>query len=106
MTESLKTGTYRVDVTQDDIDQGVRNNSETCAIGRALARATGCRMDIDDAEYIYPTRLKGFKVNAEKAARLRINNFIQNFDAGNPVEPFSFGLEVDIDSDYYDEDYE
>ena len=106
MTEQIKTGTYRIEVTEEDIKCGEKNNSETCAIALAARRALGKVVSVDDADYIYFDGIRGYDLTPERPARNRINSFIQAFDAGIPVEPFSFNLEVDIDSDYENDDYE
>ena len=74
-----------IEVTQEDIDRGVRKESCQCPIALALQRCTGylwaagpleaCRIGVADSDVEFPRDAK---------------RFIRNFDDGLPVQPFSF----------------
>jgi hypothetical protein len=75
----------RIEVTAEDIAEGVPQYGSTCAVGRALRRATGV----------------GWYVDGEDAFRLLDESefiplppeaigFVGRFDAGLPVEPLAF----------------
>lgn len=75
----------KVDVTADDISRGERNNTFNCPIAMALKRL-GVEHPIVNRGYwfdswavLYPSRLP-----------VEARRFIEAFDQGRPVEPFSF----------------
>jgi hypothetical protein len=84
-----------VNVTLEDIHLGIREDSCLCPIARALERTFQdmggepevdeglCTVKFDDGHVAY--------------GNPQIEDFISKFDAGEPVEPFSFTFE----SDYY-----
>lgn len=80
----------KIEVTQVDIDSGVRRNSVYCAvataIGRTIPTATyitvtqqSIRLTLDDARHVYLTPP-------------RVGEYVIAFDAGDEIKPFSFGL--------------
>lgn len=70
---------YRVDVTQDDIAQGVRGDARKCPIAHAWNRATNGGLNL-----FLPTA----------SLPLVAQQFMSNFDAGWPVSPITFEMEV------------
>lgn len=84
----------RVDVTEQDIIQGIRNNTHFCPIARAVSRVT--RFSSSDL-YVQHTRVMFCFTDAiEQATELpmKAQDFIRLFDAYKPVSPFSFDLEI------------
>lgn len=83
-----------IDVTRDDIDQGVRTDCMQCPVARAIRRALGLDYDVsvgpsdmDLGQHTYLSVL----TPAHAAA------FMGHFDAGHPVAPFRFELNVPDD---------
>jgi hypothetical protein len=68
-----------VNVTQEDIDSGVKNESEKCPVGLAMARHHVLRemiTSIDDPD------------------RALLSRFMCAFDEGRAVQPFEFAVHV------------
>lgn len=86
-----------IQVTQDDIDKGVKNNTKFCPIARAMVRTLGLD-GVDDifvgytvAEVQYAT--DGPLEYLECPLPTEAKDFIEQFDTDHTVEPFEF--EVD-----------
>lgn len=78
-----------VEVTQEDINNGERQDSENCPIACALKRLVqnpevekSIEFDFEEQRFI------------SRGLTLEISNFIAHFDDGNDVKPFSFELEA------------
>ena len=84
-----------VEVTQEDIDHGVKGNCVKCPIAKAIGRAAGntdCGVGITRA-HLYSGHERGlisFKLPIEA------QNFIERFDDGFEVQPFSFDIMEEI----------
>lgn len=80
-----------IDVTQDDIQQGVRENPRQCPIAHASRRAglQEATVSLVAITYGRPAR----QVQSPKPAR----DFIQQFDDHGPdaVQPFAFQISID-----------
>ena len=76
-----------ISVTQEDIDKGVLSSIDDCAIAIALRRKVG---GYGIAKSYVFTAL-GSVVRLPNNAR----RFIAKFDAGLPVKPFNFRLNVE-----------
>ena len=80
----------RIEVMQEDIDKGERTACEFCPVARAVCRALGERLGY--------AKVDGFSIDLgvwpeeEYRTPAVVNAFIERFDAGEPVEPFSFLL--------------
>src|SRR5579859_6474944 len=80
-------------VTSDDIHKGIPGDAGACPIARAIRRS----IQPSPEEYLAVDGLaicigsQNYKVPEAAIA------FIESFDAGNPVEPFSFDLGERID---------
>lgn len=70
---------YRIDVTTDDIRRGVRGDERACPIAHAWNRATNGGLSL----YLPFDNLPAVA-----------QTFLRDFDAGRPVEPFTFEMEV------------
>lgn len=87
----------KINVTQDDIEQGKRNCGNHCAIARAVKREIEELVPYDVTPEIgglfgdfYVSHVGSFDVKlTRKAAK-----FIRDFDNGRPVKPFSFTLTI------------
>lgn len=79
-----------ITVTQHDIDHGRRGDCVWCPIALAASRAIGAEVYADGAEIFSINNRYQFQAETpEEACR-----FMEEFDAGEPVVPFSFELEV------------
>lgn len=76
----------KIQVTQQEIDNGTRQKASCCPVALAVSLATQ-----RDARVTADTIRFGWKVyiTPEPAA-----SFIEAFDAGEPVSPFEFELEL------------
>lgn len=76
----------KINVTQDDIDCGIIGNCELCPIALAIlpivsplpVEVDNCCIEIGGVQYNSPNS---------------VCQFIDDFDNGKPVKPFSFELE-------------
>ncbi len=82
------TGTLRVEVRQEDIARGVRDDACRCPIALAVSRLTTDVVYVEDQK-IEIVGLGRFYM-PEPAVR-----FVAHFDNGDAVEPFAFDLELD-----------
>lgn len=75
-----------VEVTAEDIAQGVAADCQRCPVALALKRATGedWRVGSYEAE----------KVAIRVPLPMRVRAWTLALDTGEPVEPFSFEIEV------------
>lgn len=80
---------YEIDVTTDDIANGVRAKSCECAIARALKRITQHSVEIEESDQITIGHHKFFAFGADAK---RVDEFIHLFDKGQPVQPFGFEI--------------
>jgi hypothetical protein len=83
-----------IEVTQADIDHGVRDSCESCPIALALNRACPGRgpatVDTDSFYFDWFSEVYMLTREAQK--------FIKKFDDGDPVGPISF--DVFVESNY------
>ncbi len=90
----------RIEVTQDDIDHGVRRECDRCPIARALKRATGEAWDVGESNDHQATTCRR---GGDRAKWLKLpdeaTNFMFAFDNGFPVWPFSFEFDPDQQPD-------
>lgn len=82
-----------ITITQEDIDNGIPNEADSCPVARAIRRATGQPVRVGDCtivinrEFIYqpPT----------------VRQFVYDFDDGAyTVNPFSFELDYELPGNY------
>lgn len=82
--KSAETPTLEIDVTQDDIDNGIPHSFSNCAIARAVRRRTGIK-DIGVSRVVF--------VNlTEWQLPVGAIDFIRRFDNNEPVVPQKFKL--------------
>ncbi len=73
----------RIEVTQEDIDKGVRGNSNQCAIARALKRkyaherisVSGIMVDIEDVCYSPGPEIREWIVTFDKVGKHMVKPF-------------------------------
>jgi len=79
--------TRKINVTQIDIKRGDIETAESCPVARAIARAFHKKVGyacVRSTAIELPSKCV--------AAPNSVENFVSNFDKGNPVNPFSFTL--------------
>ncbi len=83
---------YNIEVTQDDIDKGIRNSDTSCPIAKAVRRATGNKKP----NAISIVRHKIRVGDSEAPTTKTIKDFIEKFDSvgRKAVKPFSFVLRL------------
>jgi hypothetical protein len=108
----------KIDVTQEDIDNGQQFNCLECPVALALARACPLEKGVwrIGVHMLYASAVKDYAPGAYKSAvsdyergvyksqhrlvqaltnlPLIAQAFIRWFDCGSPVEPFQFELEI------------
>lgn len=76
-----------IEIRQADIDQTVREDYFNCAIARAVKRDTGAEdVEVDSWNIV----VDGMVLRTPPAAE----EFINAFESGEPVTPFSFDLPI------------
>lgn len=78
---------YTFDVTQEDIDKGMRENSHNCAVARAMARAIPNGVNFDVTMQTMRCTIDG-KRYAWLAA-FSVQEYIVAYDDGRKVSPFT-----------------
>lgn len=78
-----------IEVTQSDIYNGHRNECNKCPIALAMSRYFKCEVTVAYNYCQIPNKLGGSIriINSEVMQR-----FIDDFDSGRPVQPFSFEI--------------
>ena len=79
---------YKIQVTKEDIKNGIRNDTCSCPIALACKKALKTN-EIDVGE----TKL--YVQNCRYNIPKKVQNFISCFDTGKKVKPFSFYVKVD-----------
>lgn len=90
---------FRIDVTQDDIDQGLRFSPESCPIARALVRKFQA-----DRALVNGLSFSVMKRNEPTIHGLlkgRAGNFVDRFDSGDKVRPTHFLLYGETYDEWY-----
>lgn len=79
----------KVEVTKELIDNSCPRNSEYCPVNKGMAKAVPDRIWTTSASAVCDwVNHKTYDLPAEAV------EFIKNFDADQPVKPFSFELEI------------
>lgn len=85
---------YNIEVTEKDIAKAKRNDSYICVVSQAIARA------IPDATRIETdSQTIRFTKNGDRLVFLTpyaVQGYVIGFDAGDPIQPFSFQLRTPI----------
>jgi hypothetical protein len=79
----------KIEVTQEDIDKGIPEDSLRCPIGRAMYRTTG------GVWMVYKNVMVPWQISCWKTTSLPdiAEGFIKNFDKRLTVKPFTFEIE-------------
>lgn len=80
-----------IKVTQEDIDGGITDDMRLCPIALAVRRITKEDLVEVDENTIYIETIIGRSPKLYKTSKTA-KKFIQDFDAGEKVKPFSFKL--------------
>jgi hypothetical protein len=83
----------RVRITATDIAQGERESCDSCPIAFAIARRFGVRRafaDYTDSGLVWSTDKRYLRRQEHRACRV----FMERFDRGKRVKPFSFFLHL------------
>ena len=78
----------RVQVTQEDIDQGEADNCFDCPVALALKRVTGAVIEVNNSFAI----VDGVAIRLPPTVEIWIANF--DYNGPDAVKPFSFSLEL------------
>jgi hypothetical protein len=81
---------YKIDVTAADIAHAIPRDSSICAVARAIARAIP-----DTTRIVVDTQAIRFSRGSQRFIYLTpaiAQHYVVEFDAGRPIEPFSFRL--------------
>ena len=86
-----------IHVTQEDIHQGVCKDAEQCAIALALAHEYEeiSWVEVDNHESIKMVNEKDdewYRVHISADDDMRVCKFLEDFDDGKKVNPFSFNI--------------
>jgi hypothetical protein len=83
---------YEIDVTNEDIREGVHGSAYLCPVARAVSRAIGIRPELGDV-LIGPLNIS---IPRHRVGRLPdvVSDFIRDFDQHRPVHPFQFRLSI------------
>ena len=79
--------TYKIEVTEEDIRRGKPQSCCSCPVFRAIARTTGKAVEV-----LCKSIALGKEVEAALPEKAR--KFIEAFDDGRPVKPFTFTLRL------------
>jgi hypothetical protein len=79
-----------INVTQSHIDNGCKQDGENCPIANAISEALDADCCVENTKITIYTGYAPTFIKTPLAVRI----FIDIFDRGLPVQPFSFWLEV------------
>ena len=87
-----------IEVSQQNIDQGVCENKESCAIALALRHTYLDEIDYVEVERFDPITMSSsddrwWQVNICEDDDFKVQSFIDNFDDGKKVKPMSFKID-------------
>lgn len=87
--------TITVEVTQRNIEEGIRLSCAGCPVALAMNRATGLEWSISGWQMMAFRKLEKDALQTYALVTPPIARaFISAFDIGRPVEPFSFDLDL------------
>ncbi len=82
-----------IDITYQDIEMGDRGCENSCPIALALRheyKTTNVSVEMEDIPYIY---VNGDELDMTSNMRDIVETFIQRFDSGQDVKPFTLEVE-------------
>ena len=80
----------KFNITQEDIDQGIRRNAGKCPVARAIGRKTHANLIRVLPNSVYYDSSPVFRTSR------RLRKFINDLDMGKNVKPMSFILKKEI----------
>ena len=83
--------TLVIEVTRDDIQQGEIESCENCPVARAVKRAIPDQVHVEVLPHEIWIAYKKREPESHRPKK-EVMEFIKQFDAGLPVEPFKFNL--------------
>lgn len=95
----MKTKLVYVDVTEQDIQIGVRRNLTLCPIAQALRRITTAVPHVGVSVIDFDLTLATGKTTTVACATpsARMQRFIEAFDGTRPVKPTRFRIPIPVD---------
>jgi hypothetical protein len=91
-TKSNKPGPITVEVTATDIKRGETGDAYNCAVARALRRMKFKNVSVGPGEAAFTTGSGKTRLRLVYDLPRRAKLFIDRFDRGVPVKPFTFTL--------------
>jgi hypothetical protein len=82
--------TLKIHVTQEDIDNGIRDDALKCPIARAIKRVVSSFLSVSGYDINFDDGFNFLRIPPPE----KVTDFIIAFDAGDPVEPFDFELNL------------
>ena len=84
----------KINVTEKDIKEGQRDCRSGCPVARAVQRGVMLQtlVDKDVVRLLSYPQEWGYYAVAKIRLTEDVQRFVEQFDAGEPVEPFSFDL--------------
>ena len=88
----------KINVTEEDIKNGLPENIQCCAIALALAHEYKDQIDyveVEDYDHIKmsnDTEDLWYRIHICPDDDVKVKKFIEDFDCGNKVKPFSFNI--------------
>ena len=84
----------RVEVTEEDIDRGMRHDPHCCAVARGIHRAVGLHVGDRVSVGSRDCTIQWGKARFRGEIPDEVGQFIDAFDEGFKVKPFSFELDL------------
>lgn len=91
----MKTIEIQVEVTQEHIDKGTSADCYACPIALAMTELGLENVMVDTGTFCYGRFYLGYSTPGIEA-----QSFISKFDDGEPVQPFTFPLTVEVPDDF------
>ena len=87
----------KIQVTQADIERGIKNRCDFCPVAIAISRhlPTGLEITVFSEAMLFEGRFGDGPSTAIDTDQTVVD-FIESFDNGKPVAPFSFNLSAEV----------
>ena len=82
----------QIDVTQEDLDEGVRCSFRKCPIARAIRRVFGGSWSVGSYTAVYRDDSRSFIYSVDLPREATV--FMRAFDTGDMLAPFSFEVGI------------
>jgi hypothetical protein len=87
----------QIDVTQEDIDNGIERSCGFCPVALAVRRATDKNASVDEEDMQVWEFVDGLRRYEVATTPTEVTIFIKRFDRGMDVQPLSFTVEFQED---------